>query len=47
MMVAGDPEKLRMKKVADQGGIEYTEEDKKRFDALAKELGMKPMKACG
>lgn len=44
MLVPGDMERARMKKVDEQGGIEYTNSHLKMIQRLVQDLGVKPPK---
>ena len=43
VLVPGDPERISMKKVADQGAIFYTEDHIRTYRDLAQKLNVRPM----
>lgn len=43
VLIAGDPERLHMKKVDDEGGVHYTENQIKTCHELSKRLGVSPI----
>jgi LDH2 family malate/lactate/ureidoglycolate dehydrogenase len=44
VLVAGDPERLHMKKVDSEGGVEYSENQIKTCQELSERLGVSPIK---
>ena len=43
VLVPGDPERISMKKVVEQGAIFYTEDHIRTYRDLAQQLNVKPM----